>query len=239
MHNFLLQIIEEKRKDLVQKSQFLNFPKDKMTIIAEIKLASPTIRYLGSKKDIIKRAVAYEKAGVDAISVITERRFFKGSPHFISLIKTKVSVPILQKDFVIDPFQIYEAKIIGANAILLIAKLVDKKTLINFVALSQKLGIEPVVEISDETDLKKAAATSTAIIAVNARNLETFIVNIDIACKLIKKIPDRFIKLGFSGIKSSYEVKKYQRAGAKGILVGTSLMKTKNILNFIKEIKIK
>ena len=238
MHKILKQIVEKKQEYLngLKRSRFLNLPENKMAIIAEIKLASLTVPYLGSEKDIVKRAVDYKQAGADAISIITEKHFFKGSPDFIPRLKAKTDLPILQKDFVIDPYQIYEAKIIGADALLLIAKIINKKTLINFVALCQKIGIEPVVEINDESDLKKALGTSTKIIAINARNLNTFIVDIDQACQLIKKIPDRFTKLAFSGIKSSIEVKKYQQAGAKGVLVGTSLMKAKNIKQFIKNL---
>lgn len=239
MHKILKQIVQKKQVDLNKLKQggFLNLSENKMVIIAEIKLSSPTVPHLGSEKDIVKRAVDYDQAGADAISIITEKHFFKGRPEFISRIKKNINIPILEKDFVIDPYQIYEAKIIGANALLLIAKIVNKKTLIKFVAICQKIGLEPIVEINDEDDFKKALATSTKIIAVNARNLETFVVDVDVACKLIKKVPDRFIKLGFSGIKSSSEVKKYQQTGVKGVLVGTSLMKTKNIKSFIKELK--
>ena len=239
MHKILKQIIEKKQADLtlMKRNRFLSFTKNKISIIAEIKLASPTVPYFGSEKDISKRAINYQKAGADAISIITEKYFFKGNLKFISKIKDKVDLPILQKDFVIDPYQIYEAKIAGANALLLIAKIINKQTLIKFVSLCQEIGLEPIVEINDEQDLKKALSTSTNIIAVNARNLDTFIVDVDRACLLMKKIPNRFVKFGFSGIKSSDEVKMYKDAGASGILVGTSLMKTKDIKNFIKKLK--
>lgn len=239
MHNILKKIIEKKHEDLarLKQNKFRGIFENKMAFITEIKLASPTIPYLGSEKDIIKRAIDYEQAGVDAISIITEKHFFKGRPEFITRIKKRVRLPILQKDFIINPIQIYEAKIIGADALLLIAKIVDSKTLIKFVTLCQKIGLEPVVEINDELDLKKALATSTKIIAVNARNLKTFNVDVDKACQLMKKIPDRFIKLGFSGIRSSNEIKKYRQAGANGVLIGTSLMKAKNIKSFIKKLR--
>ncbi len=239
MDNFLKKIIEKKRKDLKRLKQirFLNLFGKKMVIITEIKLASPTVPYFGSEKNIVKRAVDYEDAGANAISIITEKHFFKGDINFISKIKRKINIPILQKDFVINSYQIYQAKIIGADALLLIAKIVNKKTLIEFVSLCQEIGLEPIVEINDKSDLKKVLTTSTRIIAVNARDLETFVVNVDQACRLMRKIPNRFIKLGFSGIKSVSEVNKYRNAGAKGILVGSSLMKTKNIKKFIKELK--
>ncbi|MBI2430920.1 MAG: indole-3-glycerol-phosphate synthase [Candidatus Levybacteria bacterium] len=202
-------------------------------IIAEIKFASPTNPNLGSPEDLLDRAKEYEKAGADAISIITKKAFFRGDIRFVSEVKKVVKIPILQKDFVIDERQIYEAKKAGADALLLIARIVSKEQLKAFVLLAQKLGIEPVVEVFDEKDLKKAVATKARFIAVNARDLETFAVDVDGACKLIEKIPNKFIKLGFSGIQSRAEVEKYIKAGAKGVLVGTALMKAKNIKEFI------
>lgn len=219
------------------RRSFLSLRNDGIFIIGEIKLASPTEKFLGKKEDIITRAIAYQDAGVDAISFITEKHYFNSDISFIPKIKEKVSLPILQKDFVIDAYQIYQAKKVGSDALLLIARLVDSETLKNFVLLCQKLEIEPVVEINTEEDLEKAIATNTKIIAVNARNLETFNVDVAGACDLLKKIPDRFFKLAFSGVKSSSGVKKYQDAGAQGVLVGTELMKAENIEEFISSLR--
>lgn len=230
--------IREKKQQAVNFTSALVHPRIKgIAIIAEIKLVSPSVGRLGNEEMGVKQAKKYESGRADAISVVVDKKYFGGSYELLKRIKHTVNLPILAKDFIIDPFQIYEAKVYGASAILLIVKLVNKKTLRKFVALCQKIGIEPIVEINDEKDLEKAVATTTAIIAVNARNLETFAVDVNQACRLMDKIPDRFIKLGFSGIKSSNEVKKYQQAGAEGVLVGTSLMKAKNIFNFIKELK--
>ena len=243
LHNKLLQIVKKKRSDLLEQKKNRGTFKEKMlsskniALIAEIKLASPSISSLGSEDNIVQRAIAYEQAGADAISVITEKHFFKGDVSFIPRVKQQVTIPILQKDFVIDPYQIYEAKMIGSDAILLIARLINKDILKNFVAQSLKIGIEPIVEINDEEDLEKAVATTTSFIAVNARDLRTLTIDISKACTLLKKIPKKFIKLGFSGIHSSSEVKKYKEAGAKGVLVGTSLMKTANIHSFINDLK--
>jgi len=260
MHSILLQILEKKQKDLSEqkrvlsidelkrkittakltssfKNRFINVAHSDIAIIAEIKLASPTNPSLGSESDIIQRAIAYEKVGADAISFITEKHYFKGSTIFISQLKTRVNIPILQKDFVIDPYQIYEAKMIGSDAILLIARLVDKDVLKDFVTISQEISIEPIVEINDQEDLEKALDTNTSFIAINARDLRTFTIDISKACALLEKIPNKFIKLGFSGIHSSVEVRRYKEAGAKGVLVGTSLMKAANMDNFIKSLK--
>jgi len=263
MHNILLEIIEKKREDLEESKKNLNFnsslrggttkqslrrsPRgvypafcgvrdDGFILIAEIKFASPTSPHLGSPKDLLQRAKEYEQAGADAISVITEKHFFKGDPAFVTQVKEAVTLPVLQKDFVIDECQIYEAKKIGSDALLLIARLVDKETLKQFVMLCKKLKLEPVVEVNNEEDLEKAIATETNIIAVNARDLETFHVDVAKACRLMEQIPEKFIKLGFSGVTSSDEVLQYKEAGAKGVLVGTSLMKAENVRHFINSL---
>lgn len=259
--NVIEEIIALKKKDLSRKTQnvglsdFQTFgdskspsnlsfikalvrDKNRISLIAEIKFASPTHTDLGKHEDVVIRAKEYKKSGAEAISLITEKHYFKGDGKFISQIKENVSTPVLQKDFVIDPYQIYEAKRFGSDALLLIARLVDGKKLKKFVDLCFSLGIEPVVEINNEEDLQKALETKTNIIAVNARDFETLTVSINNACVLMRKIPDQFIKLGFSGIHSANDVLLYKKAGANGILIGTSLMQTNDIEGFIKSLKI-
>lgn len=245
MHKKLAEIIKKTKEDLMERKQAdrpfansLTNPKEgTIAIIAEIKLASPNEDDLGNEEDAVDRVKQYEEAGANAISVVTEKHFFKGSPLLIKKIKNATSLPVLQKDFIVDPYQIYESKIAGADAVLLIAKILSKEELIGLVNLVKKLNMEPVVEIDNTDDLKKTLKTNTDIIAVNARDLDTFEVNVDRACELLKKTPDRFIKLGFSGIHSRVEVEKYKQAGAKTVLVGTELMKTNNISRLIKELK--
>jgi len=259
LHNILLEIIAKKKKNLISNKNKISLgelqrrirnsvfgenlfkksilqAKD-IAFIAEIKFASPVNPNLGSQDKLLDLAKKYENAGVDAISIITEKHFFKGDPDFVSKVRLQVNSPVLQKDFIIDAYQIYEAKTIGSEALLLIARLLNQKTLISFVSLCRNLDIEPVVEINSIEDLEKAVNSGTSIIAVNARDLESFVVSVDKACDLIKKIPDKFIKLGFSGINSVNEVEKYKLAGARGVLVGTSLMKAKNISEYIKDLK--
>lgn len=207
--------------------------RDKIAVIGEIKFASPTEPRLGTKSDLIRRAKQYERAGADAISLIVEPDVFKGSLSDVVKIKKTVALPILVKDFVTSEEQIYQTKKAGADAILLIVKIVDRETLAGFVTTAQAIGLQPVVEINNNEDLETALTTKTKIIAVNARNLNTSLVDVDKACQLLVRIPDKFIKLGFSGINGKAEVEKYKKAGAKGVLVGTSLMKAKNIKEFI------
>ena len=220
-----------------QKSIEDGFDLKKIGFIAEIKLSSPTAKDLGDKESIVPRALDYEQSLVDAISIITEPHFFNGHTAFVTNVKEKVSVSILQKDFVVDEYQIFESKVIGADALLLIVKLVDLETLQYFVDQALSLGIEPVVEINDQEDLQKALQTNTRVIAVNARDLDTFTVDIDKACLLLQQIPDEYLRLGFSGIQSSREVQKYKDAGAKGVLVGTNLMKVTDVQSSIKELR--
>jgi indole-3-glycerol phosphate synthase len=244
MHNILKKIIEQTKKDLYQRktkstvAAMLKSYKG-VAIIAEIKLSSPTSSHLGSINDVTPRAREYERGGAAMISVVTEPHFFDGDAAFIRQIKRAgVTLPILQKDFVVDALQIVESKKAGADAILLIAKMLRRKQLKQFVSLAKTLGVEPIVEINDDEDLDSTIAANPSIIAVNARDLETFEVDVDRACHLLKRIPDEFIKLGFSGIQSREEVEKYQKAGATGVLVGTSLMKSADREAFLKGLKV-
>lgn len=244
MHKILQEIISstteeiKKRKKKAFKESILNPELGDIGLIAEIKLASPAERLLGKAEDLLSRLQAYQNAGADAVSIITESKIFKGSPELIKTAKRSIlALPILQKDFVIDNFQIEESHRLGADALLLIAKIVDKDKLRRFVKLCKKVGVEPVVEINKVDELVKAIESGSDIIAVNARDLDTYDVNLDKACGLLKKIPDKFIKLGFSGISSRSEVEKYKNAGANAVLVGTELMKRQNIQEFIKELK--
>ncbi len=220
------------------KQRILNPKIGGIGLITEVKLASPTTGKLGQKEDIPNRLLDYQTAGADAISVITEKKTFGGSLDLVTAIKKSASdLPILQKDFVIDDFQIEESYLLGADALLLIARIIDSNTLKKFVTVCRKKKLEPIVEICNLDDLTKAVNCKTEIIAVNARDLDTFEVNIDGACQLLKQVPAKFIKLGFPGIHSRVEVEKYKQAGVKAILVGTELMRTNNINKFIKELK--
>ncbi len=257
MHNVLQSILENTRKEveirkslkgadshkqgLLNKTLFkeslLNHKAGDIALIAEIKLNSPALGELGSKGEVLKKVLQYQEAGADAISIITEKSEFKGELNFISQVKENVALPILQKDFVIDSFQIEESKSLGADALLLIDRIVSEDELKRLVKLCKEVGVEPIVEINSEEDLEKALKSEAEIIAVNARDLDTFAVSIDKACALLKEIPESFIKLGFSGIKSREDVERYKKAGADAVLVGTGLMKSGDVNRFIKELK--
>ncbi len=244
MQNILEKIIKNKLKEVAEKKKKRNFldaiknPKTgDISIIAEMKLVSPGEGRLGEKKDIIKRAMKYEESGADAISVVVDYKYFGGKLEFIRQIKHTVLLSVLAKDFVVDPYQIYEMKIYGADAVLLIAKIVSFDKLIKLVNLAQKLNIEPVIEVQSEEELENAIKTNTRLIAVNARDLNTFKTDVDRACKLLKLIPEQFTALGFSGVSNRRDIEKYRKAGAKGVLVGTSLMRSNNVKDFLASLR--
>ncbi len=231
-----IQDLEKRIKDLPKSLDFYGSFKN-FGVIAEIKLASPSSGDLADESQVPEIAKAYLGGKANAISIITEKYFFKGDIEFINQVKEITGLPILQKDFVVDSYQIYESRAFGADALLLIAKIISPMELRKFVDLCLEIGIEPVVEINDEVDLENAMYSNTRVIAVNSRNLDTFRVNIEKACELLKKVPSNFLKLGFSGVSSKEEVGEYRKAGAKGVLIGTSLMKAEKKKEFLEELK--
>lgn len=253
--NFLSIILREKQKEIKaiqiaslqrgsignrrSNDSFLNIMTKKSTIaiIGELKFASPSAGVLGSSDLLEERVHAYQKAGVDAISVITEQHFFHGDTAFVERVKKQTSLPVLQKDFVIDLSQVFEAKRLGSDALLLIASIVNEEALRTFVDMCLRQEIEPVVEVHGLHDLRKALKTRTRVIAVNARNLNTFTVDVKKACRLLQKIPVGYVKLGFSGVLGSKEVALYKQAGAHGILIGTTLVKEVNVDAFLSSLR--
>jgi indole-3-glycerol phosphate synthase len=241
MPKFLQQITQKQQEKLkIEKSssnKFINMLKNnKLSIIGEVKFTSPSAGELGSPEDLLKRVIQYQEAKINAISIITESYFFKGDKKFIHQVKQITSLPILQKDFVIDPYQIYESKLLGADALLIIARLVNKRVLKDFVKLAKDIGVEPVVEVFSKKDLEKAVETETNIIAVNARDLDTFSIDLNAASNLLSIIPKEYLKLGFSGIKTASDIQEYKKANTNGILIGTSLMRAEHIHDFLKSI---
>ena len=255
MHDMIKKIIETNKADLekrksevsvvVLQEQIFDLPKAQdfygafknFGIIAEVKLASPSAGIIADKSQVLEIVQDYREGKADAISVITEKYFFKGDTNFIAQIKKQTGLPILQKDFVVDSYQILESRVSGADALLLIAKIIPVDKLKEFVDVCLEIGVEPVVEINDEEDLTKALETKARIIAVNARDLDTFEVDVEKACELIGKIPEKFLKLGFSGVNSREEVEKYQAARVKGILVGTKLVKSESRKEFLEGLR--
>jgi indole-3-glycerol phosphate synthase len=254
---FLEKIVEVKKEEIQRKkTQFrqreleemipsLPLPRNFMdsisqhlpiAVIAEIKRASPSLGMINENVDILQFAREYEKGGASVISVLTEARFFKGDLSYLHLVKKETSLPILQKDFILDPFQIYEGRVSGADAILLIAALLDQEQLKDFVDLTRNLHMIPLVEIHNEDDLQKISSLNLPLLGVNNRDLRTFEVDLRTTLRLKKEIPSTVKVISESGIKSPQDVRLLKEAGVHGILVGEILMRSSDPASKIREL---
>lgn len=197
-----------------------------IALIAEIKRASPSLGVINKDVDIIQVSREYEKGGASAISVLTEPHFFKGDLAHLNLIKKTTSLPVLQKDFILDSFQIYEGRVSGADAILFIAALLDREQLKDCVGLARSLHMIPLVEVHNEDDLKKISVLDLPLMGINNRDLRTFEVDLETTIRLRKEIPSSVKVISESGIKSCQDVRLLREAGVSGILVGETLMRS-------------
>ncbi len=208
----------------------------KIGIIAELKKASPSLGLIRNDFNPSKIARIYAENGASAISVITDKKFFQGDIKFLTEVKAIVNLPVLRKDFIIDPYQIYEAKLYGADALLLIATVLSKDQLKGLLALTHELGLEALVEVHDERDIERALEAGANIIGINNRNLKTLKTDINTCLNLVKKIPEDKIKVAESGIKSKKDVRVIKEAGFDAILIGTVLMQSQDIAQKLQEL---
>lgn len=202
---------------------------DEMSVICEVKKASPSKGVIEPNFMPVEQAKAYEKAGASAISCLTEEHFFMGNSKYLADISKNVSIPILRKDFVIDEYQIYEARAIGASAILLICAILDLDTLKRFIKLANELTLDCLVEVHNEQELEMAQLSGTEIIGINNRNLKTFDVSLDITKNLSEKLPSDKIIVSESGIKTNDDIKRLESYGADAVLIGETLMKSNEV----------
>lgn len=193
------------------------------SIIAEVKCASPSRGRLVEHFDPLQIAKTYEKNGAAAISVLTDEKYFSGHKDYLTQIKREVLLPILRKDFIIDPIQIYETRAIGADAVLLIVRLLGKR-LAEFIALSQELGLSPLVEVHTQEELGVALAAGAEIIGINNRNLDTFVTDIHTSRDLKKLIPAGIPVVAESAIKDRADIDYLLAAGINAFLIGEALV---------------
>lgn len=205
-------------------------------IIAEIKKASPSEGTLRVDFQPLRLAALLEYAGAAALSVLTETRFFKGRPSYLKTIRQAVSIPLLRKDFILDEYQLYESKLLDADAVLLIASLLTEKELEGFLTRSRTLGLQALVEVHTEEDLKKAVGVGSEIIGINNRNLQTLEVDIHRAERLLGHVPKHATVVIESGFKDHSEILTYKSLGISAFLVGTSLMKSRDVASKLQEL---
>ena len=235
-----LEVLKEKLNSFSKKP--ISFykaisKKNKLCLIAEIKKSSPCQGVLREDFDPLKIASDYKEVGADSLSVLTEKDYFGGDLSYISLIKEKIDLPILRKDFIVDLYEVYESKLAGAAALLLIVELFSKETLSEYLEIAENLEIECLLEINSEKDLKRALSLKKAkIIGINNRNLHTLEVDLKTTERLFPLIPKDKIVVVESGISNYKDVLFLKVLGVNAVLIGSAFMTASDIKSKVKEV---
>ncbi|HHW57627.1 MAG TPA: indole-3-glycerol phosphate synthase TrpC [Clostridia bacterium] len=215
--------------------------KESISIIGEIKKASPSKGVIKENFNLLEIAKVYEKVDIDAISVLTEKKFFKGDENYLREIKKITSKPLLRKDFIVDEYQIYESKVLGSDAVLFIVSVLGDK-LKDFYNLAKNVGLDVLVEVHSEKELEMALKAGCDIIGINNRDLKTFEVDIKTTENLVRLIPKGIIIVSESGIKSLEDVRYLTSLGVDAVLIGETFMKiideVDKIVDFVKRAKV-
>lgn len=233
-----LQIIKKKaellaEKEVTKQGAFL-FPFERklsgegIHFICEVKKASPSKGMIAEQFPYLTIAKEYEAAGASAISVLTEPEYFLGKDEYLKEIAEMVQIPVLRKDFIIDAYQIYEAKLLGASAILLICTLLTDSELKEFLELADGLGLSALVEAHDEEEVQRAVKAGARIIGVNNRDLKTFTVDINNSVRLRSHVPKETLFVSESGIKTAEDIERLRENGTNAVLIGETLMRSRD-----------
>ena len=201
-------------------------PEGNLRIIAEIKRASPSKGIISKDFDPVRIAGGYASAGASALSVLTDEKYFKGSLDYMRQIRHAVETPLLRKDFIMKPYQVYEARRYGADALLLIVSALDQDTLTELLALTESLGMNALVEVHDEEEMDRAVSARAKIIGINNRDLKTFTVDLGVSKRLSKKAPEGSIIVAESGIRTEDDIRALRDEGVHVFLIGETFMKT-------------
>ncbi len=210
--------------------------KNGISYICEVKKASPSKGIIAEDFPYVQIAKEYENAGASAISVLTEPQWFKGENRFLQEISQNVKIPLLRKDFTVCEYQIYEAKVIGASAVLLICALLDTDTIREWIKICDTLGLSALVEAHTEEEVQSALDAGARIIGVNNRNLKDFTVDITTCTRLRSLVPKDILFVGESGIKTSEDIQNLRKAGVDGVLIGETLMRSDNKKQVLAEL---
>lgn len=208
-----------------------------MSFICEVKKASPSKGIIAEDFPYMNIAAEYEQAGASAISVLTEPEYFKGSDEYLKEIAGKVSIPVLRKDFTIDAYQIYEAKLLGASAVLLICALLDMRTIRSYLEICDRLGLSALVEAHTEEEISSALEAGARIIGVNNRNLKTFEVDIHHCMDLRRLVPKSCLFVAESGIRTREDIAVLEDASVNGVLIGEALMRSPDKRKMLSKLK--
>jgi len=201
----------------------------RVNLIAEVKKASPSAKVIRADFDPIAIARTYQDHGAACLSVLTDAPYFQGHLSYLARIRAAVALPLLRKDFIIDEYQVVEARLAGADAILLIAEILDDATLAHLLARARTLGMAALVEFHDEANLPRVLASGADLVGVNNRDLKRFVTDLDLTLRLRDQIPAEVLLVSESGIRSRHDVERLEQAGVSAILVGEHLMRAQDI----------
>lgn len=236
-----MEVLKKEAKSLAADT---GFPFEKalaapgISVICEVKKASPSKGLIAVDFPYLEIARQYERAGASAISVLTEPEYFLGSDDYLREIAREVSIPVLRKDFTVDEYQIYQAKVLGADAVLLICTLLDTETIRNHIGICDKLGMSALVETHDAQEMQSAVRAGARLIGVNNRNLKDFTVDLGNAARLREGAPDGTVFVAESGVSSPADAAALRKTGADAVLVGEYLMRAadkKQALDALRE----
>ncbi len=208
-----------------------------ISFICECKKASPSKGLIAPQFDYLSIAKEYESAGADCISVLTEPKWFLGSDKYLCEIASEVKTPCIRKDFVVDEYMIYEAKLLGASAVLLICSILTENQLKEYLSICDELGLSALIEAHDENEVQTALKIGARVIGVNNRNLKDFSVDTENSRKLREMIPNSVIFVSESGVKDSEDIKKLREIGADAVLIGETLMRVEDKKGKLAELR--
>lgn len=238
-----LETVKEQALNLAAKEGTFTFPfeqaiaKEGISFICEVKKASPSKGIIAEDFPYLEIAREYEKAGADCLSVLTETDYFKGEDRFLREINDTVQIPTIRKDFIIDEYMIYEAKLLGASCVLLIAALLDTETIRQYKAICDQLGLSALVEAHDEAEVASALAAGARMVGVNNRNLKDFTVDIHNSTRLRELVPRNVLFVAESGIKTAEDIAELVSAGVNGVLIGETLMRSPDKAQVLDELR--
>jgi len=210
--------------------------KGEIGLICEIKKASPAHGIIREDFDHLQIAKTYTESGATCLSILTDEKYFQGANHYLQEVRAITDLPILRKDFIVDTYQIYEAKMLGADCILLIVAMLDDEKLIELEKCAFDAGLSVLIEVHSEEELQRASKLKSKLIGINNRNLKTLKVDLQTSLDLCRQVPKDYVLISESGIKDRLDVELLQQAGINCFLIGEHFMRQKNIAKALKEI---
>ena len=235
--------LEELRREAEARNAQTGFPfetalgRQGLSFICEVKKASPSKGVIAEEFPYLQIASEYEAAGADAVSCLTEPEYFLGSDRYLEEIAGKISLPVLRKDFTVDSYMIYEAKILGASAVLLICAILDREEVREGIRIADSLGLSALVEAHDEAEVEKALDAGARIVGVNNRDLRTFQVDLDNSRRLRAMVPPDILFVSESGIRTPEDIRRLRENGTDAVLIGETFMRSPDKKKMICELR--